>query len=165
MRWQLLLLLFIGSCASHESFNKDKDAEYLSQNMWQDLNEPVLWSFDFTKPEQEGAVFKEVFCDYTSTYNKQLGSRAMAPAELSDQGIRILDSAYQKQEYRMTLTPKSGVGKTLHKTLYCSSEITPADFKLKWSEGKEILILTSPKESLRLKRYIPMQQEEVLLAE
>lgn len=96
-------------------------------------------------------IIKTTVCHFKSPVIKTLVVDTESPAVIDGKTIKVLGPSSQKQDYNVTLKPKSGKGPNIKRSVYCTSAIEPKTYNYEL-EGEE-LILKPVEEILKLKKY------------
>lgn len=96
-------------------------------------------------------VIKTTVCHFKSPVRKTLIVDTEAPANIQNGLIKILGPSSQKQDYNVTLAPKSGKGPNIKRSVYCTSALEAKTYG--YEIAAEELILRPVEEILRLKKY------------
>lgn len=161
---KLICLILLAACTTTKSQNvieKPADAESIMASRW--AFEPTKLEQDLQgsklKVEYESyfeflsdRVRKTVTCYFREPVQRTLIATAEAPIEISGNTLKITKDAFEKQEFKQTLAPKSGVGPNKTRSAFCHSEIKSGTYI--FSAENDELILKPLEETLKLKKYI-----------
>lgn len=155
----LLLAFFLTSCATQK---KEDVLALLTKERWVSAEEQLSKRY-----EQEGIVLEVVYetfmtftpnvvtrttvCHFKSPVQKTLIVDTQSPMQIEGNRLKVMAPSFQKQDYNVTLAPKSGKGPNIKRSVYCTASLEEKTYKLEIK--KDELILKPIEEILKLKKY------------